>query len=43
MLDPDYSDIYKSREEKLKRISLLTVSSNKQLKRHGEIIYNKYK
>lgn len=41
ILDPDYSDEYKTREEKLERIKRLNF--NKQGKRHAEIVYNKYK
>jgi|SRR6187402_746128 len=41
ILDPDYSDEYKTREEKLERIKRLNF--NKQGKRHAEMIYNKYK
>lgn len=41
MFDPNYSDEYKTREEKLERIEQLNF--NKQGKRHAEMVYNKYK
>ena len=40
LLDDNYSEDYKSREEKLERIKNLNF--NKQGKRHSKIIYNKY-
>lgn len=39
--DPNYSDEYRTRQEKLERIKRLNF--NKQGKRHAEMVYNKYK
>ncbi len=40
-LNDDYSDVYKTREEKLKRTE--EISTSKQMKRHNKVIQNKYK
>lgn len=40
-LDDNYSDVFKTREEKLKRTE--EVSKTKQMKRHNKFIQNKYK
>lgn len=41
-LNDDYSDVFKTREEKLKRTEELAQNSSDQLKRHNKLIQNKY-
>lgn len=43
LLDDEYSEEYKSREEKLEKIVASASKFNKQSRRHSKIIYNKYK
>lgn len=42
LLDDNYSDVYKTREEKLKRANQTARSGSKQVKRHNKLIQNKY-
>lgn len=42
MLDNNYSEKYKTLDEKLKRAELMTRSGSKQLKRHNKQVQNKY-
>lgn len=41
-LDDNYTELYDSREKKLKRTEELAQNSNKQMKRHNRQIQNKY-
>lgn len=43
LLDDNYSEDYKSREEKLERVINIADRMNKQSKRHSKVIHNKYK
>lgn len=42
MLDDNYSEIYKNRQEKLKRAEELVEHSSKQIVRHNKQIQKKY-
>jgi hypothetical protein len=42
LLDDNYSEEYKTREEKLKRANQITKNASKQFKRHNRLIQKKY-
>ena len=42
LLDDNYSETYKTREEKLKRSEQLTIGFSKQIQRHNKQVQKKY-